>query len=93
MIKSFRNKALERLFARGEPKGLPADSIERIRVILLALQAAETLNDLEGLKRLRLHQLKGELKGFWAVNVTGNYRIVFRLVPPDVFDVDYLDYH
>lgn len=78
---------------RGEQKGLPAAAIERIRFILLALHAAESMGDLEGLRRFRLHPLKGGLKGCWAVNVTGNWRIVFRPVPPDIFDVDLVDYH
>ena len=40
-----------------------------------------------------LHQLKGDLKGHWAVRVSGNWRIVFRFEKGDAFDVDYLDYH
>jgi proteic killer suppression protein len=40
----------------------------------------------------RLHTLKGEFKGFWAVTVRANWRVIFRFVDPDAFDVDYLDY-
>jgi proteic killer suppression protein len=41
----------------------------------------------------RLHPLKGELKGFWAVTVRANWRVTFRFADPDAFDVDYVDYH
>ncbi len=41
----------------------------------------------------RLHPLKGELRGFWAVTVRANRRVIFRFVDPDIFDVDYVDYH
>ena len=41
----------------------------------------------------RLHPLKGELKGFHAVTVRANWRVIFRLVDPDAYDVDYVDYH
>ena len=41
----------------------------------------------------RLHPLKGALKGHWAVAVSGNWRVTFRLEAGDVYDVDYLDYH
>jgi len=41
----------------------------------------------------RLHPLYGKLDGFWAVNVSGNWRLVFRFVGTDVELVDYLDYH
>jgi len=40
-----------------------------------------------------LHPLKGELAGFWAIKVSGNYRIIFRLVDENTLDIDYLDYH
>ncbi|WP_229216179.1 type II toxin-antitoxin system RelE/ParE family toxin [Dyadobacter frigoris] len=39
-----------------------------------------------------LHQLTGELKGFWSVKVDKNFRIIFRLKNEQVFDVDYIDY-
>ena len=40
-----------------------------------------------------LHKLKGKLKGFWAVRVSGNWRVIFRFDSGDMFDVDYVDYH
>ena len=66
--------------------------VERIRDILTALEAAETI---EGLSRpsFRLHALKGELRGFWAVTVRANRRIIFRFANGKVSDVDFLDYH
>jgi proteic killer suppression protein len=42
---------------------------------------------------LRLHRLKGELKGFWAVDVSGNWRVVFRFEGEHAVQVDYVDYH
>jgi proteic killer suppression protein len=41
----------------------------------------------------RLHPLKGELRGFWAVEVSANWRIIFRFDGGDALDVDLLDYH
>jgi len=41
----------------------------------------------------RLHPLKGELKGFWAVTVHANWRVVFRFAEGDALDVNYIDYH
>jgi proteic killer suppression protein len=41
----------------------------------------------------KLHALKGDLKGFWAVTVRANWRVVFRFEDADAWDVDYLDYH
>ena len=63
MIESFRHKGLRRFYENDGRKSLPADMVERIRDILTALEAAETI---EGLYRpsFRLHALKGELRGF-----------------------------
>ena len=36
--------------------------------------------------------MKGNLKGFWAVKVSGNWRVVFRFEEGSVYEVDYLDY-
>jgi toxin HigB-1 len=41
----------------------------------------------------QLHVLKGELKGFWAVTVRANWRVIFRFAGADALDVDYIDYH
>lgn len=41
----------------------------------------------------RLHPLKGELTGFWAVNVSSNWRIIFRFENGSAYDVDLIDYH
>ncbi len=41
----------------------------------------------------RLHSLKGERKGQWAVSVTGNLRIVFEFEGENATNVDLVDYH
>jgi len=40
-----------------------------------------------------MHPLKGNLEGHFAVNVSGNWRVVFRFDGPDAVDVNYVDYH
>jgi len=90
MIRSFRHKGLKRLFEEDDARGLPAEHVERLRDILIRLDNAESLDDLR-LPALKLHALKGELKGFWAVRA--NWRVTFRFTDPDAFNVDYVDYH
>jgi len=63
-----------------------------LRDILARLDAAAAVADMD-LPGFRLHPLKGELKGFWAVTVRANRRVVFRFAEGDAFDVDYIDYH
>lgn len=92
MIRSFRDKGLKRLFQDDDARGLNAGHAEKLRRILAQLDIAKTPQDLD-LPGYRLHPLKGDLKGFWAVTVQANWRVVFRLVDGQVFDVDYVDYH
>ena len=92
MIKSFRHKALKRLFEHGDPRGLPADMIDRLNWILNALNSAKRFDDLAR-PSFRLHALKGDLKGHWAATVRANWRIVSRYDHPDVHDINFIDYH
>lgn len=92
MIDSFRHKGLKKLFEDGDRSGVRADQVERVENILSLLAAAEKLKDLD-LPSLRLHPLKGDRKGFHAVTVRANWRIVFRLEDGDCYDVDLVDYH
>ena len=92
MIGSFKHKGLKSLFKDGVRSGVTAGQVDRIENILSMLAVAEKLKDLD-LPSLRPHPLKGELKGFHAVTVRANWRIVFRFVDGDCFDVDLVDYH
>lgn len=60
--------------------------------ILARLNASAEPGDMD-LPGLRLHPLKGDLVGFWAVTVRANWRVVFRFEDGHAVDVDYLDYH
>ena len=62
-----------------------------LRDILAALHAAPTVAHMD-LPAFRLHRLKGQMKGFWAVTVRANWRVIFRF-DGDAEDVDYVDYH
>lgn len=92
MILSIRHKALRQYYETGNGKGLPADQLRKIARILTALDAVTSENDIVQLGS-GIHRLKGDYKGFWAISVSGNYRILFRFEIPDIVDVNYLDYH
>lgn len=92
MIESFKHKALRRFFEDDDRSKLPADMVERIALILETLNAANVIQGMD-LPSFRLHQLKGDLKGFWAVTVRANWRIIFRFEEGRALDVDFVDYH
>jgi len=92
MIRTFRHKALRRLYESDDARGLPPEHVTKLRDILALLDAAGAPADLD-LPGLRLHPLKGELKGYYAVTVRANWRVIFRFTGGDAEDVDYMDYH
>jgi proteic killer suppression protein len=91
MIRTIRHKGLKRLFEQDDPSGVSPEHVAKLRNILATLQAARTLAHMD-LPGFRLHPLKGESKGFWAVTVRANWRVIFRF-DGDAEDVDYVDYH
>ncbi len=92
MIKSFKHKGLKKLFDTGNHKGVNPEHVKRLKLILARLDASQTKDDMN-LPGLSLHLLKGELKDFWAVTVSGNWRVYFRFENNNVVDVNYGDYH
>jgi len=66
--------------------------LEKIENILAVLDRAKALEHMD-LPGFRLHSLKGDLRGFWAVTVRANWRIVWRFEGADAVDVDLVDYH
>lgn len=94
MIVSFKHKGLERYFLKGDGSKLNPHHLDRINEILTILHAAVTIQDVN-VPSYGLHPLKGDLKGYWAVKVNGNWRITFRFIGEniEVLDVNYLDYH
>jgi proteic killer suppression protein len=92
MIESFKHKGLRLLFEADNPKGVNPEHVRKIRQILGVLHAAQTIDALK-LPTFGLHPLKGNLKGFWAVTIRANWRVIFRFEDGRAFDVDLVDYH
>ena len=92
MIERFRHKGLELLFEEGDPTGVNPQHVEKIENILGLLDVAQDIEDMN-VPTFRLHALKGDLKGFWAVTVRANWRIIFRFADGRASDVDLIDYH
>jgi len=92
MIISFRHKGLKRLYEQGDPSRLQPELVRRIENRLTRLDAATELKDLNA-PGYDLHQLFGNLKGLWAIKVSGNWRIIFDFKDGDVYGVNLIDYH
>ncbi len=92
MIESFKHKGLKKLFEEDDRRKVPAGLADKIARILARLNEAVRVQDM-GLPGYRLHPLKGKLAGFWAVSVSGNWRIIFSFENGAASEVDLVDYH
>lgn len=78
MIESFKHKGLRVLFEEDNGRKLDAEQIDRLRLILSALNQASNARDMDQ-PTFRLHPLTGNRKGVWAVTVRANWRVTFAL--------------
>jgi len=92
VIKSFRHKGLESFFYDDSKKGIQAKHAQKLGDILDMLDAAKVVQDMN-FPGSDLHPLKGDLKGMWAVRVSGNWRITFTFHEGNAYIIDYTDYH
>lgn len=92
MIKSFRSKGLEKFASKGDLSRLSVQNVNRLERILAALDAAAKPEDMN-VPGFRFHGLKGDQKGRYAVDASGNWRVTFAFDGNDAVDVDLEDYH
>ena len=92
MILNFKHKGLRLLYEEGNPRRVNREHAEKLQNILARLEVAREPDDMN-LPGFRLHQLKGDRAGTWAVTVRANWRVTFCFEGQDVADVNYEDYH
>ncbi|HWK08139.1 MAG TPA: type II toxin-antitoxin system RelE/ParE family toxin [Puia sp.] len=94
MIKSIRHKGLRLLWEEGNSSRLPSDLVKRIEIMLEVIDSANKVpEDFEAFRNWNPHKLVGQLKDFWSLKVSKNYRIIFRFESQHAHDLDYIDYH
>jgi toxin HigB-1 len=92
MIKSFAHKGLKAFFISGSKAGIQAAHASRLRLQLAKLDSSSTPDDMD-LPGWKLHPLKGDKKGHWAVWVDQNWRMTFKIKGGHATVVNYQDYH
>jgi len=92
MIKSFRHKGLKRFFDTGSVTGIQPHHAKRLRMQLVALDTATTIEDME-IPGFKLHSLTGSDNDRWSVWVNGNWRVTLEFHDGHAFVLDYEDYH
>ena len=92
MIRTIKHRGLKRLHEGDDASGVLSQYAQKIRRILFVLDNANEMADVD-LPGFRLHSLKGDMKGFWSISVSRNWRVIFRFDGQDVTDLDMVDYH
>ena len=93
-IESIRHKALRHFAETGKAKGLPGNLVERLRNMLAFLAAVDSPEELKSPPNFGAHRLTGDREGDWALTMTKNWRMTFRINDASAIeDLDLEDYH
>jgi proteic killer suppression protein len=94
-IRNFVHKGVKKLYVDDVAKGVPPDSVEKLRKMLGFLDDMEETEEMRALLSWKAHVLTGDRKGTWSLSVTANRRLTFRIDPfeREIYDVDLEDYH
>jgi proteic killer suppression protein len=94
-IRSFGHKGLNRLYLEDIGKGVPPDTVDKLRKMFAFLDDMEDPEELRALPSWKAHMLTGDRKGTWSLSVTRNRRLTFRIdtAEREICDVNLEDYH
>jgi proteic killer suppression protein len=92
MIRSFADKRTQNLFLDkfvGEFHGFARPAKRKLE----AINATSCMEDLQIPPSNRLENLKGDLKGFHSIWINDQWRVVFKWLNGDAYEVRIVDYH
>ena len=93
-VRSFAHKGLTQLYSEDVAKGVPPDTVDKLRKMLAFLDAMQDAEELRALTHWKVHTLTGDRKGTWSLSVTRNRRLTFRVDEErEICDLNLEDYH
>jgi proteic killer suppression protein len=94
-IRNFIHKGLQRLYSEGNSKGVPSETVDKLRKMFAFLDAIDDAEELRSVQAWKPHTLTGNRKGTVSLKVTGNRRLTFRIdaTEQEICDVNLEDYH
>jgi len=81
------------LFVTGKSKKFQPDILKRAVRRLEYIDLAMRLEDLKVPPSNHLHALKDDRAGQYAIAINDQWRICFRFIDGDAYDVEIADYH
>ena len=94
-IRNFAHKGLKQLYVEDVARGVPPDTVDKLRKMLAFLDNTEDAEELLSLSTWRAHKLVGDRKGSWSLSVTRKRRLTFRIddTEHEICDLNFEDYH
>lgn len=94
-IRNIVHKGLKQLYTEDVAKGVPPDTVDKLRKMLAFLDDMDEPEELSALPSWKAHTLTGDRKGTWSLSVTGNRRLTFRIdmAEQEIRDLNLEDYH
>ena len=90
----LRTQGIKRLYEDDNAKGVPPETVDKLRKMFAFLDAMQQAEELRALTVWKVHTLLGDRKGTWSLSVTGNRRLTFWIDDgPQICDVNLEDYH
>lgn len=92
MIRSFGDRRTQALFDDqlvSDFQGIARPAKRKLELV----NAAARLEDLRVPPANRLERLRGDLKDFYSIRVNDQWRVIFRWIDGDAYDVRVVDYH
>ena len=93
MIRSFADADTEMLWLTGKSRRIPANIRSSALRKLRLLHRAIGLFDLNAPLVNRLEALTRDRKGQHSIRINDQFRICFRWIDRDAYDVEIVDYH
>ncbi|HEX8799938.1 MAG TPA: type II toxin-antitoxin system RelE/ParE family toxin [Terriglobales bacterium] len=94
-IRNFVHKGLKKLYAEDSAKGVPPDTVDKLRKMLAFLDDMQDPEEMRALASWKVHTLTGDRKGTWSLTVTRNRRLTFRIdtAEHEICELNLEDYH
>lgn len=76
-LRNFLHKGLRKLYMEDEVRGVPPETVDKLRKMLAFLDDMDAPEELRSLPIWKAHTLTGDRKGTWSLSVTANRRLTF----------------
>ncbi len=93
MIKSFGDKESEKIWNGIQSKKLPNEIQDVARRKLRMINNAQNVNDLRIPPANRLEKLNGDLQEYYSIRINHQWRIIFKWINNDAYELRIVDYH